>query len=638
VVGRIFWTGAVGVVVDGQGPPEALDDLLERVERRELVLSRLSSSMAGQREYIFKHVLTREVTYETLPRRDRAEAHARVARWIEGTVGERRMEFVELLAHHFVEAHRGAAQGPRIITSRRGADQGPQDVVEELRTKAFDYLLLAAEDARRRLVLRKAQRGAEQALQLATNPRERAKALEVLGEAYVNDYQGDLAWKYFTEAVDARVEGLPEDREAIARLCARAVEVPTRWPGSMTGIPPEDEVSRYLDVGFSHIGKEDSPALVGLLTGRAFRPFAFKRDQPFEDDTVTRAIEDGERAAAMAKRLGRPSLAAAALDGVGGTYVAQGLYAKAVEVSDRRLELIPVLEDPWELGDIYAMAAWTRFHVGRYREAAEHASKGMDVPPEAVGMILHCTAWRALSRVRLGNWDGLFSDLARAQEIMGERSSDPPYFAARPFAAAAFVHEIQGNRAAADRFMSLIETLDQRKETAYSTSRDPWIAWALARRGEFEEARARLWKPLVETWREALPVVLEARCDLVGDMEAWGDAPAIVERARTFAEEAGIMSLPFFADRLEGRAALAAQRRLVAENLLTRAAEGFASLEARWEEARTRLFLAEALLNARRIAEAREELEKAYPVFERLQSVRELARTRELLAGEGLTI
>jgi flagellin-specific chaperone FliS len=76
----------------------------------------------------------------------------------------------------------------------------------------------------------------------------------------------------------------------------------------------------------------------------------------------------------------------------------------------------------------------------------------------------------------------------------------------------------------------------------------------------------------------------------------------------------------------------------VAENTLTRAAEGFASLEAAWEEARTRLYLAEAFLTARRIAEAREEIEKAYPVFERLQSVRELTRSRELLAGEGLTL
>ena len=642
VVGRVFWTGAVGVVVDGQGPPEAVDELLDRVERRELVLSRLSSSMSGQREYIFKHVLTRDVTYESLPRRDRAEAHARVAQWIEETVGERRMEFVELLAHHFVEAHRGAAEGPRIVTSRRGTDEGRQpvvDVVEELRSKAFEYLLLASEDARRKLVLGKAQRLAEEALRVASQPIERARAFEALGEAYVTDYQGDLAWKNFTAAIDVRIRATPEDRKAIARLCARAVEVPTRWPGSMTDVPGEEEVTKYLDAGFAHAGKGDDPIVVRLLTNRSFWPFAFERDRPLSDGEFKQAVESGERAVEMALRLNRPALASAALDGVGGAFLARGMGAKPVEVSKRRLDLIPILEDPWELGDIYAVAAWTRFHVGHYREAMQYADEGVQrTPPDAPGMILHCLAWRALARFRLGDWEGFFVDLARSQEFMGERASEPPYFAARPFAAAALAHEVQGNRAAADRFFDLIQRIDERQGAAKATDRDPWIAWASARRGQIDQARARLWQPLLETWKEALPVIMEARCDVLGDAEAWEQIPAFLEEARAYAAEAGLLALPLFADRLEGRAALAAQRRLVAENTLKRAADGFASLEASWEEARTRLFLAEAMLAARRIAEAREQVEQAYPVFERLSSARELGRCRELLAGEGLTI
>jgi class 3 adenylate cyclase/tetratricopeptide (TPR) repeat protein len=641
VVGRVFWTGAVGVVVDGQGPPGAVDELLERVERRELVLSRLSSSMSGQREYIFKHVLTRDVTYESLPRRDRAEAHARVARWIEDTVGERRMEYVELLAHHFVEAHRGAAEGPRIVTSRRGADpvQGVIDVVEDLRSKAFEYLLLASEDARRKLVLGKAQRLAEEALRVAGHPIERARAFEALGEAYVTDYQGDLAWKNFTAAIDVRMKAVPNDREALARLCARAVEVPTRWPGSMTDVPGEEEVTKYLDVGFAHAGKGDDPIVARLLTNRSFWPFAFERDRPLSDEAFNQAVESGERAVEMALRLNRPALVSAALDGVGGAFLARGMGAKPVEVSKRRLDLIPVLEDPWELGDIYAVAAWTRFHVGQYRDAFRYADEGVQkTPPDAPGMILHCLAWRALARFRLGDWEGFFVDLARSQEFLGERSGEPPYFAARPFAAAALAHEVQGNRAAADRFFDLTQRIDERQGAAKATDRDPWIAWALARRGQIDQARARLWQPLFERWKAALPVIMEARCDVLGDAEAWEHIPAFLQEARAYAAEAGLVALPFFADRLEGRAALAAQRRLVAENTLTRAAEGFATLEAAWEEARTRLYLAEALLKARRIAEAREEIEKAWPVFERLQSVRELARSRELLAGEGLKL
>jgi tetratricopeptide (TPR) repeat protein len=635
VVGRVFWTGAVGAVVDGQGPADGLDDLLERVERRELVLSRLSSSMAGQREYIFKHVLTRDVAYEGLPRRDRAKAHARVARWIEDAVGDRRMEFVELLAHHFVEAHRGAAEGPRIGSTQGEGSEPLRTVegVEGLRSKAFEYLLLASHDARRKQVLPKSQRLGEEALRVATEPIERALALEALGEAYVNDYQGDLAWKNFTAAIDTRIAALPEDREAIARLTARAVEVPTRWPGSMTDIPAEDEVRRYLQAGLEHVGSVDSPTLVRLLTNRSFWPFAFERDRPLSEEEFNGAVDAGERAVEMALRLNRPSLASAALDGVGGAYLARGMDGKALDLTTRRLEMLPVLEDPWELGDIYAVAAWTRFHVGRYREAFSLADDGVQkTPPDAPGMILHCLAWRALARFRLGDWDGFFSDLARSQEVMGERSAEPPYFAARPFAAAVLLHEVQENRPAADRFLDVVHRIDERQGTAKATDRDPWIAWALTRRGQFEQARARLWRPLLETWKAALPVIMEARCDALGDMEEWDDVPAFLEEARAYAKEAGLVALPFFADRLEGRWAVAHREWDNAVACLARAAGGFASLEARWEEACTRLPLAEALLGAHRPDEARGALDSAHSVFERLTSVRELARERELRA------
>jgi tetratricopeptide (TPR) repeat protein len=624
VVGRVFWTGAVEAVVDGHAPNGELDELLERVERRELVLSRLSSSVAGEREYIFKHVLTRDVAYEGLPRRDRANAHARVARWIEGTVGDRRLEFVELLAHHFKEAHRGSAEGPRV-------DPPEADGPEELRSKAFEYLLLACQDARRRQVLTKSQRLGEEALTLAAVPLEQAWAYEALGDAYVNDYQGDLAWKNYTAAIGARVEALPEDGEAIARLCAAAVEVPTRWPGSMTDIPSEGDVTRYLELGTRNVGTEDSPILVRLLTNRSFWPFAFERDRPLSDAEFDEAVESGQRAVAMALRLNRPALASAGLDGVAGAYMARGQGSKSLDITNKRLELLPSLEDPWELGDTHAMAAWTRFHVGRYREAFDLADAGVNnTPPDARGMLLHCIAWRALARCRLGDWDGFLADLARSQEFMGDRSAEPPYFAARPFAAAVLVHEVQGNRAAADRFLDLIRRIDERQGKAKASDRDPWIAWALARRGAFDAARAQLWQPLLDTWKAALPVIMEARCDVLGDMEAWDEVPAFLDEARAYAEVAGLEALPAFADRLEGRLALAEKRWDRAGDILARAAQGFGEIEARWEEARTRLLLAEALLAAGRGDAARTELDSAHPVFDRLISVRELARAREL--------
>jgi predicted ATPase len=62
------------------------------------------SSFAGEIEYAFKHALTREVAYATLPKARRARLHARFAEWLEafGT-GD---EHAPLLAYHYSEAAR----------------------------------------------------------------------------------------------------------------------------------------------------------------------------------------------------------------------------------------------------------------------------------------------------------------------------------------------------------------------------------------------------------------------------------------------------------------------------------------------------------------------------------------------------
>jgi hypothetical protein len=112
---------------------------------------------------------------------------------------------------------------------------------------------------------------------------------------------------------------------------------------------------------------------------------------------------------------------------------------------------------------------------------------------------------------------------------------------------------------------------------------------------------------------------------------AGGGAPGLVADAREEAEIGEQLSLPLFADRLEGRAVAAAGDLESAAVLLHRSADGFALLGARWEEAWSRLLLAEVLVNgdARR---TEGELTAALQVFEQLGSVQETERARRLLA------
>ena len=155
----------------------------------------------------------------------------------------------------------------------------------------------------------------------------------------------------------------------------------------------------------------------------------------------------------------------------------------------------------------------------------------------------------------------------------------------------------------------------------------PPLALTLARRGRFEDALDLV--PLVPRSVNS-GVTLEAVCEIVAARGRWNEAAGLVAAAREEAEIGEQLSLPLFADRLEGRAAAANGDATKAAELLRCSADGFAALEARWEEACSRLLLAEALVGTDRQA-AERELRAALPVFEQLGSVLEAERARASL-------
>jgi class 3 adenylate cyclase/tetratricopeptide (TPR) repeat protein len=618
VVGRVFWTGPLERLLDGADEVDGVEELLDRLEGRELILSRLNSSMAGQREFIFKHILTRDVAYETLSRRDRGAAHATVARWIEEMAGERQPEVAELLAHHYMWAHRHARDD-----ARTSADE-----VERLRRRGFEALYTASREARRRFVVEAALRYAEHAVAIAATDLERAEAVEALAQGYFTDYQGTLAYQSFREALALRLRTSADDRTAIARLCAEVLEIPTRWPGSMHLIPPNEEVEPLLEMGLANAGEGDSGERVALLNAKASWPWAFPeavRGAAARDE----ALRAGEQAASMALRLGRPALASGALDAIMGMHLADGLYGRAAPVMDRRLELAETIEDPFELGDIFSNAAWLRFHLGEYRPALELADEGLRRTSAAPAVALHCLVWRMVALTRLGEWDLALQDVGRAEEMLGDRREHPPGFSWRVLGAAAFIHDRRGNRAAADRYLGILGRVEaEQKRLAFGSG--PWVARVRIRRRDFATVRDFLSRYEASLNLVDYGEVLAAECELVTAEQTWDEAAAVLEKARAHATEAGLRALRAFADRLEGRAALAAGEVDRSLESLSRARDVFGELEAAWEAACTDLALAAGLVAAGRHEQARVVVTPAFEVFDRLGSIDEQAEAREL--------
>ena len=102
VVGKTFWSGALTAM--GPADEREVRESLHELARKELVRAVRRSSVEGQAEYSFWHLLVRDVAYGQIPRSARANKHVAAAGWIEAMVGERVPDHAELIAHHYLQA------------------------------------------------------------------------------------------------------------------------------------------------------------------------------------------------------------------------------------------------------------------------------------------------------------------------------------------------------------------------------------------------------------------------------------------------------------------------------------------------------------------------------------------------------
>jgi class 3 adenylate cyclase/tetratricopeptide (TPR) repeat protein len=124
VVGRVFWDDAIRALNQESTPERALV-ALEAARARELVFRRDNSSFDGCEEFIFKHAVLRDVTYETVLLRDRQRLHGRVAAWLTARAGERLTEYLDTIAeHHRLAAEPTAAASCLHWAARAELDRG----------------------------------------------------------------------------------------------------------------------------------------------------------------------------------------------------------------------------------------------------------------------------------------------------------------------------------------------------------------------------------------------------------------------------------------------------------------------------------------------------------------------------------
>jgi predicted ATPase len=97
--------------------------LLDELERRDLVRREATSFIEGQQQYVFTHVLIRDVAYDLLPRSDRARRHALVAEFFESSTGVSG-EAIGALARHWRDAGDHARAVQQLVRAAEHAERG----------------------------------------------------------------------------------------------------------------------------------------------------------------------------------------------------------------------------------------------------------------------------------------------------------------------------------------------------------------------------------------------------------------------------------------------------------------------------------------------------------------------------------
>jgi len=229
VMGRVFWPAAVGVE----------EDVVGSLARRGLVAEQPVSVVAGMREFTFKHALTRDVAYQTLPRPERRTLHRRVAEWVERVAPGRGAEMGEIAAYHYLEAVRYGDDDPA------------------LSAHAFDLLLAAGDAALARAALPSAESLFTHALELAPGPSDRARALLGLGRAATGTARYGESLELLRQARELAREGgaVAVEADAVSWL-TRASWLAGRWDDAVTlasdavaildGLPESPELARAL--------------------------------------------------------------------------------------------------------------------------------------------------------------------------------------------------------------------------------------------------------------------------------------------------------------------------------------------------------------------------------------------------------
>jgi class 3 adenylate cyclase/tetratricopeptide (TPR) repeat protein len=385
VVGTTFWTGAVAAL-SGTAAAD-LQVALRELERREFVRRERRSSVEGESEYAFRHVLVRDVAYGEIPRAERSERHQRAAVWLAGLGGGD--AYAELLAHHYRQAIDYALASGLGIAALAGPARAAL-------TEAGDRALRLGSYSQAQSYFR--------------------AAIDLVEDEGGVQY-AELLYRY--GAAQAWCDGSGEETlaEAVLRLgavgnsetAARAALILAReawWRGDRAAVDSRlaevDELIGDLPDSVVHIESLVSRSSYFMLFGEFDRAIA----------AATAALEQLEQL----EQLDRPDLHARALDVLGCSLCSSGELQRGVPLQRQAIEIARKGRALWELHHginnlLSTYSSWG--HLAEMRVLLDEWEETFD----RIGGAAYSRVWYVMTRAELsfhaGQWDAALDGVAQ---------------------------------------------------------------------------------------------------------------------------------------------------------------------------------------------------------------------------------
>ncbi|HEX6654882.1 MAG TPA: AAA family ATPase, partial [Candidatus Limnocylindria bacterium] len=488
VIGRTFWTGPMYELVGAERPDIGI------LEDREFVRRRPTSTLPGEREYLIKHALTREVAYESLPRARRAQLHADFAAWLDRRM-EGRDELAPFLAHHYATAVR-----PEDLDL---AWAGREAEVEQLRAKALTWLRKAAELAIGRYEIDDGITLLRRAVELETETDREADLWFQIGRASALKYDGHG----LVAAMDRALElGAPPGEvysELAYQWAMRAGMFATRLDDALTE-------------GWLQRGLAESPP------GTTFRARALVARAQVHDD-----LDAARDALALAEELGDPLIRIDALGAQQGTLQIQGRFDEAAAIAAVRIELVPEVADPDRAAEVFYTATLLYIAAGRLADATEAAAR---MEETVAGLTphhrMHGMGIRMLLQSAMADWAAIRALTRRTEELITANLATPCPYNRVTLLLLATAWTYGGDAAEASRALDRAEEVGMASYVHINSAHMLRLAIARKDRGEIRRVLDLIEPEWLDPWA---PDLVSARFDgliAVGDRDRIeADAP-----------------------------------------------------------------------------------------------------------------